>query len=388
MKGMRYKIALLLSLLSLPAMLLVATGGPAAAAPQSSPASARTAAVTSSSLGTFKPTFAGPAATGCRVNCSLLTGPVNTPSTAAAARANAANAQQSGKPDQAHAMPPPDPRPISISAAERSRLAHTPSFPVPSVSCQPLGRGCDRISTSTGGATSVKGLNAVDSASLPTNPNGDIEPPDQGLCAGNGDVVETNNIGEILVYNTALKRQSAPISDDTLRGLTSRAWSSGGDPSCEYDSSNGGHWFFTEIVSASPEASGGAFTGCFAAVANACYEGIAVSQGSSPFGPYYVYYLNANYSPTEPGYHSLLNDFAKIGVTRDAFLVFYDEFPLLGGGFGGGGFNGAQEVAFDKNALEHGRRITLADGGPNPNFNAAIENMGLISTRRGMAGGP
>ena len=110
MKRMRYKLVLLLSLLSLPAMLLAATGGPAAAAPQRSAASARTAAVTSSNLGTFKPTFAGPAATGCSVNCSLLTGPVNTPSTAAAARANAANAQQSGKQDQAHAMPLPDPR--------------------------------------------------------------------------------------------------------------------------------------------------------------------------------------------------------------------------------------------------------------------------------------
>ncbi|MBV9422406.1 MAG: hypothetical protein JOZ98_05830, partial [Solirubrobacterales bacterium] len=167
------------------------------------------------------------------------------------------------------------------------------------------------------------------------DPLGDIEPADQGLCAGNGDVVETNNTGEILVYNTALQRQSAPIPLDTVMGLTSRAWSSGGDPSCEYDSSNGGHWFFTEIASANPEASGGAFTGCFAAVANECYEGIAVSKGSSPFGPYYVYFLNANYNPKEPGYPYLLNDFAKIGVTRDAFLMFYDEFPLKGSGFGG-----------------------------------------------------
>ena len=112
-----------------------------------------------------------------------------------------------------------------------------------------------------------------------------------------------------------------------------------------------------------------------------------MSQGSSPLGPYYVYYLNANYNPKEPGAPSLLNDFAKIGVTRDAFLVFYDEFPLLGGGFGGGGFNGAQEFAFDKNALENGRRVTLADGGPNPKFNVAIENMGLLATPDGKCAG-
>jgi len=273
---------------------------------------------------------------------------------------------------------------VSAAAAQPA-----PAPMIPTVRCQPLGAGCNSISTSAGGATGVKGLNAVDSASLATNPLGDIEPPDQGLCAGNGSVVETNNIGEILVYNTALQRQSAPIPLDTIMGLTSRGWSSGGDPSCEYDSSNGGHWFFTEIVSANPEASGGPFTGCFAAAANTCYEGIAVSQGSSPFGPYWVYFLNANYNHREPGYPFLLNDFAKIGVTRDAFLLFYDEFPLSGSkpGFGGGFFNGAQEFAFDKNALERGRRVTLSNGQPNPNFNVARENMGLLATPDGKCDG-
>ncbi len=75
-------------------------------------------------------------------------------------------------------------------------------------------------------------------------------------------------------------------------------------------------------------------------MANSCYEGIAVSKGSSPFGPYNVYFLNANYNPAEPGYPFLLNDFAKISVTRDAFLLFYDEFPLNTPGIGGGFFNG------------------------------------------------
>jgi hypothetical protein len=366
-----------LVLLALSVVLAGSLGG-AAVATGSAKVVRASADSTTTSYGPFSPTFVGPVATGCATGCSLLTGPFITTSTTSATPK--AEAGSSGP----HAMPGPT---AAGRAAGSFNAEAAPTPIIPTVRCQPPGAGCDSISTSAGGATGVKGLNAVDSASLPTNPNGDIEPPDQGLCAGNGDVVETNNIGEILVYNTALKRQSAPISDDTLMGLTSRAWSSGGDPSCEYDSSNGGHWFFTEIVSASPEASGGAFTGCFAAVANACYEGIAVSQGSSPFGPYYVYYLNANYNPTEPGYPSLLNDFAKIGVTRDAFLVFYDEFPLLGGGFGGGGFNGAQEFAFDKNALEHGRRVTLADGGPNPNFNVAIENMGLISTPDGTCAG-
>jgi hypothetical protein len=338
------------------------------------------------------PTFVGPAATGCASGCSLLTGPFTTTSTAATTNAPAvlSSPARSGG---AFAMPSP----TVAGVAERSHLArshvraHAAAAPIPvipNVRCQPIGNGCDTISTSAGGATGVKGLNAVDSASLSTNQSAlDVEPADQGLCAGNGDVVETNNIGEILVFNTALRRLSAPIPLDTVMGLTSRAWSSGGDPSCEYDSSNGGHWFFTEIVSASSEANQGAFTGCFAAVANSCYEGIAVSQGSNPLGPYYVYYLNADYNPSEPGYPNLLNDFAKIGMTRDAFLLFYDEFPLLGNGFGGGIFNGAQELAFDKTALEKGRKVTLANGGPNPKFNVAIENMGLLPTPDGTCAG-
>ena len=146
---------------------------------------------------------------------------------------------------------------------------------------------------------------------------------------------------------------------------------------------------FTEIASASPEASGGAFTGCFAAAARGCYEGIAVSKGNSPFGPYNVYYLNANYNTAEPGHPSLLNDFAKIGVTRDAFLMFYDEFPLSSSapGFGGGLFNGAQEFAFDKSALEQGRPVKLSNGQPNPNFNVARENMGRMPTPDGTCAG-
>jgi hypothetical protein len=381
LKIMRRPVALV-SLLSLPVVLLSAAGATAATA---SHTMARSSAVTTSSLGMFKPTFAGTAATGCARNCSLLTGPLNTPSTAGAAQASPATSQGSGTQPRAHAMPLPDIRHINLSAAQR-RLFTGSSFPVPSVSCVPLGSGCDRISTSKGGATSVKGLNAVDSAENTTNIFNNVEPPDQGLCAGNGSVVETNNIGEILVFNNALKRQSAPISFDAIMGLTGLGWSSGGDPSCIYDPANGGHFFFTQIVSASPESQGGAFTGCFAGVSNACYEGIAVTDGNSPFGPYHVYFSSADYNPAEPGYPSLLNDFAKISVTRDAFMMFYDEFPLLPGslpGIGGGIFNGAQELVFRKSALEQGQPTMLSNGAPNPAVTVAIENMGHIRTPDG-----
>ena len=179
-----------------------------------------------------------------------------------------------------------------------------------------MARAATRSTSTRGGANGVNGLNAFDSGTLSTNGAGDIEPSDQGLCAGNGFVVESNNIGEILVFNQNLHRVSSVISLDTLMGLTGLGYSSGGDISCAYDSSNGGHWFFTEIVSESPESAGGPFAGCFVGVPGTCYEGIAVTKGSNPFGPYNVYFLNANYNPAEPGAPYLLNDFAKIATSR------------------------------------------------------------------------
>jgi hypothetical protein len=366
MKAMRNKIALL-SLLSVPVVLLVTTGGPvAAAAPH---LSSRPDAVTSSSLGTSKPTFVGSAATGC-AGCHLLTGPFPAPSTAHLVSSAPALTAQAKSMDKARALPllrphvpGPGARPNAIT--------------IPTVSCVPLRAGCDNISSFPGGALGVKGLNAVDSAEHTANIFKDTEPPDQGLCAGNGFAVETNNIGEILIFNKALKRASPVISLDAVMGLTKRQWSSGGDPSCLYDPSNGGHWFFTEIVSSSPESKGGAFTGCFGAVANDCYEGIAVTKGSSPFGPYNTYFLSADYNPKEPGTPNLLNDYAKISATRDAFLLFYDEFPLSGSnpGLGGGFFNGAQQFAFSKTALETGQ--------PAAAVTVARENMGLLNTPDG-----
>jgi hypothetical protein len=379
--------AALLSMFLLPLALLTTTTGATAATSMSRTSSGHQGAgqPTSTSLGQFSPTFTGPAATGCNTaGCSLLTGPTRVPSTRSIATRPQAAGRQSAKAAQQHTMPLPVlPR---TSAARTSGRATSAAAPViPTVSCQPQGPGCDTVSSSAGGAVGVKGLNAVDSGTLPTNPQGDIEPPDQGLCAGKGNVVEANNIGELMVFNAGLRRLSGAIPLDTVMGLTAKGWSSGGDPSCVFDPDHGGHFFFTEIASASTEASGGPFSGCFAGIDNGCFESIAVTVGSNPFGPYNVYYLNANYNPAEPGSPNLLNDFAKIGTSGNAFLMMYDEFPLLGSnpGLGGGGFNGAQEFAFDKDAMEEGQPVTNRDGSPNTRFNVAIENMGLLPTPDG-----
>jgi hypothetical protein len=252
----------------------------------------------------------------------------------------------------------------------------------PTISCPSV--SCDSVSSSAGGAVSNPlGLNVIDStapySALSGVPGYTIEPPDQGLCANSQYAVEILNIGELQVYSASTLQ---PVSKgfttlDNLMGLAShgaKGWSSAGDISCLFDYSNGGHWIITEIVSATPEkplvkgGQPGPFQGCFVAVPFTCLEGIAVSATSNPMGSYNVYFFNPDNVNNDPGATSgvLLNDFAKIGTTRDSFMMFYDEFNLgtpPSSGFGSHGFNGAQEFAFNKNSLEMGmsaNKVTVA----------------------------
>ncbi|HEV2390354.1 MAG TPA: hypothetical protein VGS04_06470, partial [Nitrososphaerales archaeon] len=260
-----------------------------------------------------------------------------------------------------------------VSGPETSSASATATVP-PTVPCPSL--GCDSIIVGSGTqpqlTTNPLALNALDSSPFT------VEPPDQGLCGGNGFVMETLNQGELQVYNSALAPVSAVVSLDTFFGLTAQGWSSGGDIMCQYDYNNGGHWFVTQMVSTNTEASGGPFAGCFAGVLNACLEGIAVSATSNPMGAYNVYFFNPNAVNNDPGKGYLLDDFAKTATTRDAFLMFYDEFNQnpatfptpCPGTYGCAGFNGAQEFAFTKAALERGLPVTSSS------FNVAYENMG------------
>jgi len=225
---------------------------------------------------------------------------------------------------------------------------------LPSVSCAPVGPGCDSIGGSAGAITNRHALAATANGGLFGE---DIEPPDQGLCAGNGFVMESINIGEIQVYNSHLQPVTGITGLDNLMGLNGLGYSSGGDVMCEYDADNGGHWFITEIVSTTSSP----FTGCFAGVLDSCREGLAVSTTNNLLGTSWnIYFIDPNtLSPSDPGAGYLLNDYGKMGMTRDALLFFYDEFNLSGSlptcpSFGCDQFNGAQQLAIEKKSLELG----------------------------------
>ena len=286
---------------------------------------------------------------------------------------------QSAGPTVASALaltPSPNARPGLAHALQASGALTIP----PNVMCQPVGPGCDTISVSSGGAvTDPNGINAYNNDAV----NGQtIEPPDQGMCAGNGYVMEIENLGEVQIFSANFHGGSAIIPLDSLMGLTQLGWSSGGDIQCVYDYDNGGHWFITEIVSRARNPPVGTFAGCFAGILDGCLEGLAVSQTNNPAGSWNIYFVDPNRLNNDPGTGYLLNDFAKDGTTANAFLMFYDEFLLNGStipacpSYGCFGFNGAQELAFNKKALELGYPVTYSNGGSDPYFTYAYENLG------------
>jgi hypothetical protein len=275
-----------------------------------------------------------------------------------------------------------NPRPATDHSLS-SLISQSVTVP-PTVNCVTASSMCVSVSNSKGGAVSnPDGVNAVDSGGAYGE---DIEPPDQSVCAGNGYVMQVENLGELEVFSSKLAQESGVITLDSLMGLTTipssigGPWSSGGDIQCLYDYGNGGHWFVTEFVSNSSEASGGTFAGCFAGKYLGCMEGIAVSVSNNPLGAYNVYFLNPNRVNNDPGTGYLLNDFAKQGNTQNAWLLSYDEFNLNGvpacPAYGCYGFNGAQQFAFNKNALELGFPVVEPFGNPDPYFNVAYVNMG------------
>lgn len=299
-----------------------------------------------------KPTFVGTAG-------AFLSGPIIVPSAFSSSSNNPSPVQS--KMD--HPIQPPE---LQVKAYGNIAAADPPLVKCPSSECL-------SITTQTNAITQPFALNSVQSFET-AGIGYTVEPPDQALCANSNYVMEVVNVGSVRIFSASnLKPVSGVISLDDLMGLKTLGWGSGGDVMCQYDPDNGGHWIIIEFVSTTPEPFS-PFNGCFAAVFDTCREGIAISTTSNPMGSYYVYFLDPNKVNNDPGKGYLLNDFAKIAVSDNALLLFYDEFNLNSStipkcpAFGCFGFNGAQEFAFNKDAMEKGLNANLVT--------VAYENMG------------
>jgi len=161
-----------------------------------------------------------------------------------------------------------------------------------------------------------------------------LEPPDQGLCIGNGYVVEViNTVGA--VYRSDGTAVVGPFNlQNFFQEVPGMNGASISDPHCYYDAVT--HTWFATIGSIPPQPPNSPPT---------TRVDIAVNSSGDPTKPWTVYRLDTT-DNAHPGC-PCVPDYPLFGI--DAFNVYISttEFPLFSLGF-----NGAQIYAIDKVSLE------------------------------------
>src|SRR6266496_3146626 len=193
-----------------------------------------------------------------------------------------------------------------------------------------------------------------------------LEPPDQGLCVGNGYVIETVN--DVLnVYSAATGASVLP--DNTATNIVggfprnvnhavdlnsfygyppavNRTTGIRGqfvtDPSCLYDAAT--QRFFVVVLTLETLPNG-AFT-------HVNHLDIAVSQTANPTGAWNIYSVDVTNDGTNAGGINpcpCLGDYPHIGADSNGFYVTTNAYP-----WATNGFDGAQIYAFSKRQLASG----------------------------------
>ena len=203
-----------------------------------------------------------------------------------------------------------------------------------------------------------------------------VEPPDQGLCVGNGYVLEAVNTA-LAVYNASTGAQIGGFEslnqfftgDHAILRSTPPVFGTFiSDPKCIYDAGSGR--FFMTILTIGLDPSTGAFVPPFTVR-------IATSKTSTPtVNPSDWYFTTidvtndgTNGTPTHPGC-PCVGDQPLIGADANGFYITTNEFPFFTSGF-----NGAQIYALQKSALIAGAppNIQRIEGAPiSPNYGEGI----------------
>ena len=212
--------------------------------------------------------------------------------------------------------------------AGRVAPVHAKSAPVASVSVP--NPPSTSIVSKTGGAQGFVGLTAADNGAL----NGfDVEPPDQGLCAHEGVVLEPVNLA-VRAYSESGVALTPAVSLNGFFGLPpavnfSHNPSTFGpflsDPRCYYDAQTG-RWFVTSLeIDVNP------YTGNFGFRSS---ELIAVSQTTDPTGNYGLFSFDttndgSDGTPAEPNC-PCFGDQPRIGADAHGFYISTDSYPIQG----------------------------------------------------------
>lgn len=195
-----------------------------------------------------------------------------------------------------------------------------------------------------------------------------VEPPDQGLCAGNGYVLETVN-DVLRVFKSDGTPASGIVSLNQFYGYIPAINRSTGaygpsitDPSCYFDPSVQ-RWFHLVLTIDR--------VGTTSAESGKNHLDLAVSQTANPLGLWTIYRIPVQDDGTDgtPNHNCpggpCLGDYPKVGTDANGVYLTTNEFPFFAGGF-----IGAQIYAISKFAL-----ITSA-----PNITVFQYNTGDPST--------
>jgi hypothetical protein len=203
--------------------------------------------------------------------------------------------------------------------------------------------------------THFQGLNFHDQRFANGGNQFSVEPPDQGLCVGNGYVLETVN-DVLQVYDstgTALLNGGHAVDLNTFYGYPpaiNRATGARGpsitDPSCIYDQAIGR---FVHIALTLDH------VGTTANLAGTNHLDIAVSDTGDPTGSWTIYSLPVQNNGTQgtPDHHCsvgfCLGDYPHIGADANGIYLTTNEFSVFGPGF-----YGAQIYGIGNNLLTGG----------------------------------
>jgi hypothetical protein len=229
------------------------------------------------------------------------------------------------------------------------------------------------LAAATPGFAGFNGLSAFDQVTADDGNQASLEPPDQGLCAGGGEVIEATN-DVIATYDRGGTRRSGPTGfvPFFFPGRHEETFDADGnpvsfgpfvsDPKCYFDPDL--QRYFVTMLEIDLDPATGDFL-------NHSTVQLAVSKTSTPStdrADWLFYAIDTtndgtNGTPTHPDC-PCLGDQPLIGADRFGFYITTNEFPI---DVDNPAFNGAQVYALDKAALTTGTlRMQLIDGAPIP----------------------
>jgi len=242
------------------------------------------------------------------------------------------------------------------------------------------------------GATSFSAIDHHQQRLLAGGNQWSLEPPDQGLCVGNGFVVEAVN-NAVAVYDTSGTQLGVdtlnhffgyPVEIDRTTGVAGPKQTT--DPTCLFDPTT--QRFYLTILTYDGDAAGNPIP------AGTNTLDTAVSATSDPLGAWTITRIDAtddgsNNTPLHPNC-PCIGDYPHIGVDATGYYITTNEYPWFTDGF-----NGAQIYAMSKAALASGATsVTVtqvdtsrADPNGNPGFTIWPAQSPMTSDYATAAGG-